>query len=711
MSTADNPAATRLAGLHVMVTRPVHQAAKLRELIEARGGQVVPFPVLDILDPQDNGALQEIIGRLDQYDIAIFISANAVNKALERVLKNRTLPPRLKLAAVGKRTAQALKQYGLQGDICPREGFNSEALLAMEEMQAVQDKRILIFRGEGGRELLAETLQQRGAQVDYAEVYRRARPQADARALLRHLEQGIDVITLTSNEGLQNLFDMAGPDGQPQLRAVPLVVMSDRAAALARELHFQHTPVVVKEASDEGLAEAIDSVAMRYRRTMTNNTPKQEPKDKSEQMPSDQPEQETRDQLSPDTGEPAAQRNKAIEERPADAVPQGPARWVPLVALFAVLLALLAMGLSYGLWQASNQTGERLAVTQGETTARLEQVQLEAQRLNEIAQSAGDINNRLDDLQSETEQSRVASAESGGRLSELSDSLARLGDQQQQLSQSLQALQTEVRKRGVPQAMIEAETLIRIANHRLLLERDITSALAALTAADQRLREVGGSSILDVRRQLTGEIDALKAVERVDTAGMALTLGNLIAGVDELPPASDVTGELPESPGEARGGDWREVLYNIWSELKSLVVIRESGEPATTPLLPPEQRYFLYQNLRLELQAARLALLRNDAQNYRASLERAQNWLQRYFYIEAPVTSGMLQTLSELQQANIDPPLPEISASLNALQEIMASTTPPAAPAPEAANTLPDNRPDDTAPAAPPQGEPGMPRL
>lgn len=251
-----------LANTVVLVTRPMHQAQHLCSLIEAEGARTILFPVLEIQDPQDNSAVLNLVNRLDEFDIAIFISANAVTKAMDLVLPRRDWPCHLKIAVVGTRTAAALQEYGLTVDICPEEKFNSESLLALAEMRNVAGKKIVIFRGEGGRELLADTLRQRGADIEYAEVYRRSKPVDTPEHCAPKLEQilaihRVDVIVVTSNESLRNLWEIAGPSGQQQLLQMPLAVISPRTAALAQELGFKHPAVIAPEANDEGLVTAI----------------------------------------------------------------------------------------------------------------------------------------------------------------------------------------------------------------------------------------------------------------------------------------------------------------------------------------------------------------------------------------------------------------------------------------------------------------------
>ena len=252
-----------LAGVTVVVTRPRHQAARLCHLIEARGGRAVQFPVMEIIDVEDIGPARALIQRLDEFDLAIFVSANAVHNAAPLITARAGFPARLRVAVIGRRTAEALQTHGLRADIQSQAGFTSEALLALPEMQHVQGKNVVIFRGAGGREWLGEALTQRGAHVSYAEVYRRVRPEYESAALVRVLEENKStIIVVTSNEGLQNLFEMAGTEGQPLLRHTRLVVMSARNAECARRLGFG-TAVVAAQVGDEGLLAGVITAAQQ----------------------------------------------------------------------------------------------------------------------------------------------------------------------------------------------------------------------------------------------------------------------------------------------------------------------------------------------------------------------------------------------------------------------------------------------------------------
>ena len=253
-----------LLGLGVLVTRPAGQADTLCRLIEEEGGNSYRFPVLEIAPPADPAPLEALIDHLDDFHWAIFISINAVEWGLKAVQQRRDLPSSLKLAVIGPTTARALEDHRLRADLMPAPPYNSESLLALPEMGEVAGKRIVIFRGEGGREHLANTLRERGAEVEYAEAYRRSRPRHDPAPLLRAWrEGGIQVATATSNEALLNLVEMVGEEGRRYLLETPLVVVSERNAALARELGFTFEPVVAQEAGDAALAAAIAEGARR----------------------------------------------------------------------------------------------------------------------------------------------------------------------------------------------------------------------------------------------------------------------------------------------------------------------------------------------------------------------------------------------------------------------------------------------------------------
>lgn len=247
---------TGLGGTRVLVTRPAHQAEALCRLIAAAGGEPVRLPTIEIAPPADPGALAHTLGRLERFDLAIFISQNAVRGALAQL--RGPLPAALTLAAVGEGTQRALAAAGYGSVLAPAERYDSEGLLALPAMQEVRGRRILILRGDGGRELLAATLRERGAEVTYAECYRRQLPAAPDPATLARLVAGtIDVAVVTSSEGLANLLTLGGAAARARLLATPLVVVGTRQAQAARTLGFHAAIEVAARADDDAILAAV----------------------------------------------------------------------------------------------------------------------------------------------------------------------------------------------------------------------------------------------------------------------------------------------------------------------------------------------------------------------------------------------------------------------------------------------------------------------
>jgi uroporphyrinogen-III synthase len=238
-----------LAGLGVLITRPAAQAAGMRERIAEMGGVPVLFPTLAILPPRDTEALARHLADLAKRDLAIFVSPTSVEHGLAAI---PAWPAGLRAAAVGQGTAAALRAAGIANVLAPTDGGDSEHLLALPELAAMNGRRVLIFRGEGGRELLADTLKARGARVDYAECYRRGLPETDPTPLLALWRRGgIQAVTVLSSEGLDNLFTLLGADNADLIRATPLFAPHPRIAHHARGLGVIGT--VATEPGETGL--------------------------------------------------------------------------------------------------------------------------------------------------------------------------------------------------------------------------------------------------------------------------------------------------------------------------------------------------------------------------------------------------------------------------------------------------------------------------
>ena len=245
----------RWQGRTIVITRPAHQADAIIQRIQNHGAKVFGFPLLDIEEPLDLARCNHQLANLSQYDLLIFTSPNAVDRALSKL--SGELPAKLKVAAVGKKTADSLARYHITVSVVPADTFNSEALLACADLQSVDGSSIAIIRGEGGRELLRDTLVSRGATVDYIDVYRRICPAEDLLPLVKlHEQGGLDIIVLTSVESLQHLFRLG--KGQLWLNDITLLVGSERISSVIKQTYHSGRVLVANDPSDASIFSRLE---------------------------------------------------------------------------------------------------------------------------------------------------------------------------------------------------------------------------------------------------------------------------------------------------------------------------------------------------------------------------------------------------------------------------------------------------------------------
>lgn len=255
------------------------------------------------------------------------------------------------------------------------------------------------------------------------------------------------------------------------------------------------------------------------------------------------------------------------------------------------------------------------------------------------------------------------------RIEGLESQQDQLRERQEATSRSVQDLVSALPGGNEDWALMEVEFLLIIAMHHLELERNIDAALGAMQAADLRLRGLDSDALDPVREQLRSDMGQLQELNTVDTRGLALFLGDLANNVNSLPLAGTTAGntgqtadELQVPPVKRKG-----ILDALWQELRNLVVIRHEEEKQRV-LLAPDQDYFIYQNLRLELESARLSLLRRDTENLHVSVASMQKWLAEYFDTNDPAVANVMTTLQQLSSLTLDPPVPDISSSLESLR-------------------------------------------
>jgi uroporphyrinogen-III synthase len=246
-----------LSGSTILVTRPAAQAESLCLHIERYGGMPIRFPTI---------AIERITAAVaDVCDLAVFVSANAVQYGAHLLAPNASM----RVAAIGKATAAALREAKMQVDYVPESGFTSEALLAHPDLKLAPGMRALIMRGEGGRELLQQSFERAGLTVQTREVYRRILPPIDIarRDAIEAgwAEEGVDMVILTSVTTLQHLLELLSDRGRALLKNANLLVISDRIGEVASAAGLRGEIIVAAGADDDSILGALARWRMRAR--------------------------------------------------------------------------------------------------------------------------------------------------------------------------------------------------------------------------------------------------------------------------------------------------------------------------------------------------------------------------------------------------------------------------------------------------------------
>lgn len=359
-------------------------------------------------------------------------------------------------------------------------------------------------------------------------------------------------------------------------------------------------------------------------------TPEEKAKDKEISMVENQPESQLENQTDNTT-------DKEFRQIASDDKKPGSDK----IHLFDFILFILICGLAgggYYLWNELRQTKFKLA---------------------EVANSR----QTQTDLMTEN-------------ITDMNDAIRELEQKHIEQTEALISLYRDRQDSNEDWAIAEVEYLLIIAMQRLLLEEDVTTALAAMEAADLRLKNLGNPGLLPVRQQLAVDMNQLRSVNLADTVGMAIYLADMIDLSADLPLKSEVIVSTKDqsSDGADSSNDehvidplWMRVPKILWEEIKSLIVIKRSGEVKQALLLPSEE-YFLYQNLRLELESARQAVLRSDSQNLRSSVDLVLPWIRQYFDTSDSAVINVMETLDKMRSVELKPDLPDISSSLESLR-------------------------------------------
>ncbi|GHB03898.1 uroporphyrinogen-III C-methyltransferase [Modicisalibacter luteus] len=338
--------------------------------------------------------------------------------------------------------------------------------------------------------------------------------------------------------------------------------------------------------------------------------------------------------------------------RPAGSGSDGKGGKAGIAALILVILLVLVAAIAgWWAWQ------------------KLQAQQAQLSQLSQVESSASANANAIDELRSQL----------SGRDQQSQQAVQDLRNEMQQYRQEMnQTLDQVLAKLAEEQEtdpnewlFSEVEYLLRLANQRLQLERDVNGAISLLRTADERLAQTDNPALTPVRRAIQSELGELQSVPNIDRTGLYLQLMAQQEQLAKLPLQQDIE-QIAAEGGDTSTveGAWQQQLSRLWQEIKELVVVRRHDQ-ALEALMTPEQESYLRQNVRLQLEQAQLALLQANPELYQASLEKAVTLIEGYYDTESDGVQQVLDTLRSLMDKTIRPELPDISQSLQALRDFM----------------------------------------
>ena len=346
-------------------------------------------------------------------------------------------------------------------------------------------------------------------------------------------------------------------------------------------------------------------------------------------------------------------------------LPPKPPRWPAVAAVLALLMALGVVAIGHFYWQGMQASFALLR--QAVERAKHEQQAMVAQ-LDEATRGFTEQQLKLQEQEQRLHEQVVAISRQQERLAQ---DKRRLTQQEETVRQTLENLHAEVDRSARQWRAAEAAYLIEVAARRLSLEQDADTALQALRSAVERLNESGDPQWLPVRESLEADMLSLAEVEAPDLSPLSQALVRMQTGINRLPLKSpDYKSGNAKPPNDPEAEDSQRDLDNLLREGLSGLQSPRMTSTQRAPTLPkgPQDSYSVRQNLRLQLDAARFALLRGDRELYEASLDTARTWLTTFFRAESPETGLYLHDWTSLQTAPIEPEFPDLTPTLEMLR-------------------------------------------
>lgn len=604
----------------LLIIRPSNRPQQDIQTCHAAGWQAQVLSPIEI--EADRSALNKLPEQFKQADVVFWVSPTAIETAAPHL--NFSDGPKAHIT-VGQTSQHTLAQFSPYPVFSPEDGNDSEAVLRMPIWKNLPpNARVLIIRGHGGRDFLADKLTELGFQIDIAEIYFR-RPHAID---WQHFKtEDIAAAYVTSGELAREFFHQIPPQFSRFFESLLYFTHHPRIADALRIVGAKHVETVTSLSaalsSMPQRSQAVNQVEDNKDTQQVANTAAPAPERSENTKPSEQikPTQPQRVEASMPESNNLPQNNAPVIIKQSGG---------KALAAGATVLALLSLGASGFLF------------VQGQNVLKNQELEFN-QKIDKAALGESENASLLKD--------------NLNRQTAIQAELDRLNNGQKSNSEQILQMQKayqELLKGRINWLVDEAESMLNTASQQLMLSGNLQGAVSVLEHIDSRLSRFEQPELIPIKQAISNDLAALKNRPYVDISATALRIDRLETGISGLPLVLDGVLKPGAAPVEAaNSGTWWE---NTWEKsinaLKGLVEVRHL-DSNDAMLISPEQTYFIRENLRLRLLDARIALLQHNGEVYQSDLNNVEATVKQYFDSKSPATQSWLKELAELKALDV----------------------------------------------------------
>ena len=604
----------------LLIIRPSNRPQQDIQTCHAAGWQAQVLSPIEI--EADRSALNKLPEQFKQADVVFWVSPTAIETAAPHL--NFSEGPKAHIT-VGQTSQHTLAQFSPYPVFSPEDGNDSEAVLRMPIWKNLPpNARVLIIRGHGGRDFLAEKLTELGFQIDIAEIYFRRPHAIDWQSFKT---EDIAAAYVTSGEIAREFFHQIPPQFSRFFESLLYFTHHPRIADALRIVGAKHVETVTS------LSAALSSMPQRSQAV----SPVEDNKDTQQVANTAAPAPERSENTRPSEQIKPTQPQRVEASMPeSNNLPQNNAPVIikqsggKALAAGAIVLALLGLGASGFLF------------VQGQNVLKNQELEFN-QKIDKAALGESENASLLkDNLNRQT----AIQAE----LDRLNNGQKNNSDQILQMQKAYQ----ELLKGRINWLVDEAESMLNTASQQLMLSGNLQGAVSVLEHIDSRLSRFEQPELIPIKQAISNDLAALKNRPYVDISATALRIDRLETGISGLPLVLDGVLKPGAAPVEAtNSGTWWE---NTWEKslnaLKGLVEVRHL-DSNDAMLISPDQTYFIRENLRLRLLDARIALLQHNGEVYQSDLNNVEATVKQYFDSKSPATQSWLKELAELKALDV----------------------------------------------------------